>query len=199
MKPQQKPAPKAAAPYGYRTADDADRVTAAMIGLDEIATTMERRWGMGRLIRLCRDNSRLSFRRGWVQWQEAALAGDAGRMLTIIAGLKLLWGIMDAQAVADGHRPLAPDVWEVRLDDGTVLALCRTNAEAAAVQREGRATVAYSLQEVARLLPKLDLLGAVKVEFSGAVVERVIQTSEGHAESWATNDPFHEILHGDEA
>jgi len=184
-------------PNGYRTPGGMDRVTSALVGLDAVAVELERKWGVGRLVTLCRDNTRLGFRRGWVQFAEAEQSGDVDRTVAIVGGLIRCWRIMDAQATEDGHQPLAPDVWEARLDDGRVLAICRTNAEAAAVQRDGRASIAYSMAEIARLLPKLDLLGAIKVEFPGAVVERISPRTEGFAESWATSDPFHEMLHGD--
>lgn len=190
-----------AGPYGSgpRTPEAMDAVTAALVGLDAVAVEMERKWGTGRLLTLCRDNARLSFRRGWEQYHQAAAVGDAERMVAVIPGLIRLWQIADAQAVEDGHQPLVPDVWETRLPDGRVLAIARTNAEAIAVQRDGRATVAYSLAEIARLLPKLELMDCVKQEFPGAVVQRVVQHDEGFAESWATADPLHTMLHGETA
>jgi hypothetical protein len=180
------------------TPDEQDMVTSSLIELDRIAADYERRWGVGRLVTLCRDNARLSFRKGWQAWHDAAAKGDAQAMQKVLQGLKQLWTIMDSQATADGHKPLSAEVWEVRLADGRVLAIARTNAEAIAVQRDGRATIAYTLDELARLLPKLEMMDAVKTEFPGATVERVIQHSEGFAESWVTADPLHDMLHGAE-
>jgi hypothetical protein len=187
-------------PYGVgpRTPDGMDAVTAALVGLDAVAVELERKWGVGRLLTLCRDNARLSFRKGWTSYHKAAVVGDHERMVAIIPGLIRLWRIADAQATEDGHQPLTPDVWEAWLPDGRVLAIARTNAEAIAVQRSGRATVAYSMAEIARLLPKLETMDAVKQEFPGAVVEKLVQTGEGFAESWATSDPLHDMLHGHE-
>lgn len=182
---------------GPRTPEAMDQVTAAMIGLDEIAATFERKWGVGRLVRLCRDNARLSFRRGWQRWHDAGLRGDVQTMLQVIEGMKQLWRIADAQATEDGHAPLSPDVWEVRCDDGTVLAICRTNAEAIAAQREGRATVAYDLTEVARLLRRVEIVDAIKREFPGATVGKTVQLDETYAESWVRADALHEVLHGE--
>lgn len=184
---------------GPKTPDEQDLITASLVGLDAVSVEMERRWGVGRLVTLCRDNARLSFRKGWTAWQEAIARGDAQTAQGIVEGIKRCWAIMDAQAVADGHQPLSPEVWEARLDDGRVLAIARTNAEAIAVQREGRATIAYSLAEIARLLPKLEMMDAVKTEFHGATVEQVIQKTEGFAESWATTDPLHDMLYQEEA
>lgn len=180
---------------GPKTPDDLNRLTAAYVGLDAVAYEFERRWGVGRLITLCRDNTRVSFRRGSLMLQEANAARDTNAAVSVIEGLKKLWGMMDAQATADGHQRLSDEVWEARLEDGRVFALCRTNAEATEALRSGRATVAYSMAEIARLLPRLDLLGAIKTEFPGAIVERVTPRSEGFAESWATSDPLHEILY----
>lgn len=185
-----------AKPIGPKTPDEQDLVTSSLIELDRIAADYERKWGTGRLVTICRDNARLSFRKGWASWREAAAKGNAQAMQGVLDGLKQLWRIADAQATADGHQPLTADVWEARLEDGRVLAIARTNAEAIAAQREGRATVALTMAEIARLWPKLEMLDAIKTEFPGATVERVIQNGEGFAESWVTADPLHELLHG---
>ena len=193
------PKPATARPVGPAKAEEMDRVTAALVGLGALAAEMEAKWGVGRLIQLCRDNARLGFRRGMLAFDQATNDGDADRMIKIIDGLKTTWRIMDAQAAEDGAAPLTPTVWETRLPDGRVLALVRTQAEAHAVARDDRSKAVYSLEEIARLLPSLDLLGAIKTEFPGAVVQKVRKFEEGCAESWAKADPLHEILHGDEA
>ena len=93
---------------------------------------------------------------------------------------------MDAEALAAGCSPLAPVVWEALLEDGTVLAIVRTGAEASAVATQGRAVAVWSMEEVARVLGKLTMANMVKLEFPGARVEQVTRRTEGFAAEWAS-------------
>jgi len=177
----------------YQTA-----VTSAMIGFDEIARSTETKWGVGRLVSLVSDATRLSFHRGWEAWHAAQATREPAAMIAIIGKMIRLLGIMDAEAARLGHAPLDPTVWETRAPDGRVLAIVRTAAEASAVVREGRAMTVYTLEEIARLLRKVEMIDAIKLEFPGARVSRVTQLDEGFADSWATAEPCHEALFGDQ-
>lgn len=177
---------------------DYDAITAVTVGYDEIARAMERRWGVGRLVRLVSDETRASYRRGWVAWRTAQDASNVRALLDIIPKMTKAVRFMDAEAAKLGHAPLAPEVWETRLEDGRVMAIVRTQAEAHAVVREGRAMVVYALDEVARLLSRIEIVDAIKREFPGAVVQQAVLTSEGHAQSWATSEPMHELTYGGE-
>jgi hypothetical protein len=159
------PPPEApAGPYGSgpRTPEAMDAVTAALVGLDAVAVETGAQVGNGAAAHALPRQRPAVVQEGLGAVPPGRAVGDAERMVAVIPGLIRLWQIADAQAVEDGHQPLAPDVWETRLPDGRVLAIARTNAEAIAVQRDGRATVAFSLAEIARLLPKLELMDAVK-------------------------------------
>ena len=177
---------------------DQDAVTAAMIGFDEAARASEAKWGVGRLVSLVSDATRLSFHRGWEAWHKAQTDRDEYTLLAIIPKMVRALGIMDAEAARLGHAPLDINVWETRAPDGRVLAIVRTAAEASAVVRSGRAMTVYTLEEIGRLLRKIETIDAIKLEFPGARVSRVTQLDEGFADSWATAEPCHEALFGDQ-
>ena len=62
---------------------------------------------------------------------------------------------------------------EVGLADGTVAAITRTTAEAAAATRENRAMRVYTLDEIGRLLSSIPSIAKVKEYFPGAEVTAV--------------------------
>ena len=87
-------------------------------------------------------------------------------------------------ATEAGCAPLAPEVWEASGPDG-VIAIVRTNPEAYAVTREGRAAEVWTLDEVARVISKFrDSIGEAKRVFPGA---RVIDVRVRSID-WAVGD-----------
>lgn len=180
-----------------KTPEEREAVTAAMIGFDAAAVASETKWGVGRLITLVSDATRLSYHRGWEMWHQAQLDRDARAMLEVIPKMIRALKFMDAEAERLGAQPLAPTVWETRTEDGRVLAIVRTQAEAHAVAHANRAMVVYSLDEVARLLRRVEMIDAIKLEFPGARVSKVTRFEEGFGASWATAEPLHEALFGE--
>jgi hypothetical protein len=86
-------------------------------------------------------------------------------------GMTRAWQALAAAASEAGHRPLSPEVWETTLADGTVVALVRTNDEAAQVIASGREVAVYTLREVAHVIDALPAaLQMAKVVFPGAKV-----------------------------
>ena len=64
------------------------------------------------------------------------------------------WRALDAAAEAAGAAPLSPDVWELSLSDGRVVALTRSRAEAHHVVDDPRFVATYTLSDVAGLIEK---------------------------------------------
>lgn len=160
-----------------RTADDSDRLTRALIPVDEAFFQSEQRYGVGRLERLVSPATLASYRRGWDAWRAALESGDPDMAEAI--GPKMIAAIrfMEREAEAAGAQPLAPDVWEAPMGDGVVLVVARTTAEASHLIRanhgetashettlppdlavtirnthEGRALVVVTLAEIVRLM-----------------------------------------------
>jgi hypothetical protein len=121
-------------------------------GLITSPTLCEMRWGIGRLELLVTDEQRARFRRQREKLNIAIIARDADAVARHAAAMGRAYSILDAEAIAAGHTPLNPNVWEVQLSDGRVVALVKTNAEASlAARQEGYAAV-WTLREIAKLI-----------------------------------------------
>ena len=101
--------------------------------------TSEQRYGVGRLERLVSPATLAAYQRGWAAYRQALESGDAGALEQIGSKMIQALAVMDAEATAAGHKPLAPDTWEADMGDGVTLVVVRTNAEASAVLRASRA------------------------------------------------------------
>lgn len=170
----------------------AERITAVVLGVDAAWRAAEAKWGVGRLPVLVSDTTRLQLRQGMDKWQAAIAESDAAEIERLGPLIRGALKFMDGEAERLGAAPLAVNAWETIRDDGTVVVIVRTGAEASAVVREGREVEVWTLDEVARVLPRA--VGDVKRLFPGAKVSRVVTHDEGYAQEWITSDP---ILMGD--
>jgi hypothetical protein len=127
------------------------RAAAAVDRLDDVASRMERKWGIGRLRLLVEPDLCLRFDRQARKLEAAIAADDAAAILVQAEGMARAWKALDAAATAGGAEPLSPAVWEMKLPaSGEVVSLVRTEAEARAVAGE-----CWTLPEVAVLLERL--------------------------------------------
>lgn len=139
-------------------------------GVDHLAIEMERKWGVDRLRLLVSADLRERFDRQRVKLNEAMRTGalpdverEATRMVTA-------WRALDQAAEQAGVEPLNPQVWEVGLEDGTVAAIVRDNADAHAVAAQGRAVHVWTLEEIARIIHGFPALAKAKIVWPGAQV-----------------------------
>ena len=96
---------------------------------------LERKWGCGRLRLLVSTELRARFdSQRWklaqAQWHGGLedVVREAGRMARA-------WRALDTAAEAGGAAPLSPEVWELSLSDGTVVALTRLARRGASHRR----------------------------------------------------------------
>ena len=115
---------------------------------------MERKWGCGRLRLVVPTELRARFdSQRWklaqAQWHGGLddVVREAGRMARA-------WRALDAAAEAAGAAPLSPEVWELVLSNGTVVAITRSRAEAHHIADDPRFVVTYTLSDVASLIEK---------------------------------------------
>ncbi len=174
-----------------------DEIQSAIIGLDEVARAAEATWGVGRLVRLVSDTTRLRFKRACELLDAAIGANDAADVQRQAAMMRRAWAAMDTEARAAGAATLDPVVWEALLPDGRVLAIVRTQAEAHAVARDNRAMVVWTMDEAARVLGTFSFIDVVKAEFPGARVAKAVQRTEGFASDWLQDDPMLGMIHED--
>ena len=150
---------------------------------DEVAdrrAAMDGKWGAGRLFALVGLELREKFERQERKWLDALEAAYAGKVVAAVElqavrdraqAMVRAFAALDAAAEASGAQRLSPDVWEGVLADGTVIAVCRTNADAAAVTRSGRAMTAWTVQEFANAISAMpSLLDDAKKYFPGATI-----------------------------
>ena len=154
------------------------KVKSIIDGVDHVAHAMEQKWGVGRLRLLVDDDMRARFDRQQVWWSQAVWPPDASEpnlreVERIGEATKRGWLALDQAATASGQQPIDPNVWEVGLPDGRVLAIVKTNAEAHHVAKGDRELVVWSLEEVARIVDGASIVNAVKTTFPGATVTAV--------------------------
>lgn len=146
---------------------------AAIDEADKAAAECERRWGCGRLRLLVSPDLRERFDRQRYLFNQAVWHGNLEAVRQQSARMVRAWAALDTAAKATGAEPLAPAVWETTLEDGTVVAITKTPADAQHVVHDGRKLLVFTLEEVARLCAGHNLLNAVKLHFPGAEVVAV--------------------------
>ena len=147
-------------------------------GADAMAIAMEARWGAGRLRLLVTAELREKFDRQRFKLNAAIWHGDLEAVRRESERMIKAWQALNGAAEATGAQNLAPEVWEVSLADGSVVALVRSPAEAHAVVAEGRRVMVYTLNELAIMLGNYQAVTKVKVSFPGAEVTQIRRTVE---------------------
>ena len=147
-------------------------------GVDHLAHRMELRWGAGRLRLLVSPELREKFDRQRYLFNQAIWHGDLEAVRAQSARMVAAWGALDGAAVAAGALVMSPEVWEVRLEDGSVAAVVRSPEEAHAVVASGRKLAVYTLDEIARILSHHSAVTEAKLVFPGAAVEAVRKPSD---------------------
>ena len=134
---------------------------------------MERVWGVGRLRLLVDPPLREKFDRQRFLFNQAIQNGDLEAVRRESARMIAAWRTLDGAAQAAGKQPLAREVWEVALTDGSVAAIVPDAVHAVQVVAEGRKLAVYTLDEIARLLSEYRAIVATKLSFPGATVTAV--------------------------
>jgi hypothetical protein len=146
---------------------------AAIDGADAVAIAMEERWGAGRLRLLVSNELREKFDRQRFKFNAAIWHGDLEVVRTEAERMVKAWRALDQAAVAAHAAFLSPEVWEVTLEDGTVVAIVRSQEEAHAVVREGRKVAVYTLRELAVMISNYQAATQVKLAIPGVTVEQI--------------------------
>lgn len=173
-------------PFVWKAADD---IASAIAGVDAVAVEMENKWGVGRLELLVDDELRVKFRKQARKLNDAINAFDAERVRRHAEAMKKAWLALDLAATAAGALALDPEIWEIGLTDGRVVALTRTTAEATAATRQGRHTDVWSLDEIANVIEAFPSIVKAKQTFPGAIVKSV-RAKNNEAFDWNTGDPL---------
>lgn len=142
-------------------------------GVDETASEMEAKWGADRLRLLVGAEWREKFDRQRYLLNQAIWHGDLEQIRRETARMTAAWLKLDALAAEAGKQPLAPQVWEIPLEDGSVAAIVPTHGHARLVSAEDRQVSVYTLEEIGRLLSAYPDIAKAKLIFPGATITAV--------------------------
>ena len=149
---------------------------AARDGADYAAAMMEAKWGVDRLRLLVPMELRERFDRQRYLFNRANWHGDTEAVKREAARMASAWRVLD-QAAEAAHAPeLHPLVWELALEDGTVVALVRHREDARHVVAEGRQVIVMDLDEIGRMISNYREVVDVKITFPGAEVTAIRRT-----------------------
>lgn len=137
---------------------------------DQTAASMEAKWGADRLRLLVPPDLREKFDRQRYLLNQAVWHGELEPVRRESMRMVKAWMALDRAAEAAGAKKLAPQVWEVGLEDGSVVAIVPDLHHAGAVVAEGRQVQVYTLEEIARLIHAFPAIVKAKQVFPGATV-----------------------------
>lgn len=148
------------------------RIQAMLDGLDQLASAMERKWGVARLRLLVSDLLREKFDEQKGRLDDAIATGQESFVRIHTDGMRRAWAALDHAAIEIDAKPLAPEVWECVLPEtGEIVSLVRTEAEAHHIARDGRV---FTVAEIATLIGGLgNALLEIKKQFPGAAVSGI--------------------------
>lgn len=136
---------------------------AIMGPLDVLATSMERKWGVGRLQTLVNEEWAVKFHSAATKLNLAIATLDLMQIREKAEVMRRGWVKLDELATATGQEPWQmADVWEVQAPNGQIYAIVRSDIDQRNAERkDGVAT--YTLAEVAKILQAWDEDGQVSI------------------------------------
>lgn len=146
--------------------------------LDRLSSDLDRKWGVNRLIHLAAPDLRARFMGAHdLRNGEYEFATEERRQ-SLDAMMERAWLALERAAIAAGHEPLPPAIYEAPLDPDDpafgVLALCLDDEHAQVVRlranAEERNVKTWTMAEMALFVQRSEMVNAIKHEFPGATV-----------------------------
>jgi hypothetical protein len=147
----------------------------AIEALDEVARAHELKWGVDRLPRLVAAFDPELAAKYWRQFELLEAAIDTGMLSeqeTQANRMRAAWLRLDREAEAAGCEPLSPKWFEGRLEDGRLLIVTPDIATAHRMANDNREAVVWSMDEIARVLWRFEMVNDAKTVWPGAVVQQ---------------------------
>jgi hypothetical protein len=147
----------------------------AIEALDEVAHQMELRWGIDRLPRLVAAFDPDLAAKFWRQFELLNAACETGMLSeqeTQATRMRNAWMALDRAAEAAECRTLDPKYMEARLPDGRLLVVCSDLQSQHRMANDDRAAVVWSMDEIARVLWRFEMVNDAKTVWPGAVVQQ---------------------------
>lgn len=139
-------------------------------GVDALAVEMERKWGVDRLRLLVDPEWRLKFDNQRVKLNRAIHRGDLDDVKEQAQRMCNAWRKLDQLATDSHAQVLSPQIMEVTLNSGMVVAIVRDVSEAHAVSGDGRKRQVWTVEEIARCIEAFPEVVKAKEVFPGATV-----------------------------
>jgi hypothetical protein len=164
--------------------------------VDNLGRELEKKWGIGKLRLLAPPELREKFDRQRAKLNDALFEGDLDNLVKQCKRMRLAWQTLDRVA-QEGGASHHPDVWEIAMRDGSVVALVRGDDEMTRANERalkvaaGRKLAIWSLEEVARLIEQFGdaarPVADLKARFHGAILESL--AVHAAADDGAADDP----------
>ena len=164
-------------PFSYsndiRTEDEPSfEVQCAVQEFDRHVWDIERVWGVDRLPALVSSETRQKWWMGISMLNDAIRSNNASAVTALVPNMISGLNSMIKEALALGYGPQSPDVWEAPLSDGRVFQISRA-FPSTSYRPDSREIIHWSLEEVARMVEKQDLINKIKDTFPGATISNV--------------------------
>lgn len=128
--------------------------------LDEVSRRMEAKWGVDRLQRCVSPELLEKWTRQWAKFNAAVDGFRHADTVDLAQGCVRAWEALEKGAMASGYQPDVGVALEARMPSGAVLRVCASAIDARRPTPEGY--VVYSMEEVARILDKMQLVNQPK-------------------------------------
>lgn len=155
--------------------------------VDNVGHEMERKWGAQRLRLLAPPALREKFDSQRYKLNEALFEGDLANLTTQCRRMRLAWETLDRTAT-EGGASHHPDVWEIVMADGSVVAIVRTDDDMTRTNERllkiaaGRKLSLWSLEEVARIITAygdaVRPVADIKARYLGSIVQALTARPE---------------------
>ena len=142
--------------------------------LDELAATMERKWGVDRLPRLVSRQTADKFAAAQARYRDETEGYCTDDRRNVLEGMmERAWAALDAEASARGCFPLPPACYSVKVD-GHIVEIAQDQKHATVLiwwaRNEGRTVAVWTLEEVATVLRLHGIAHKAKEVWPGALV-----------------------------
>ena len=169
---------------------DADRIRAAIAEHDRVCSKFEAEWGVGRLPEIAGPDLALKYLQQMDRLTAAMAERSVDRVEKACAGLCRAYAALADAAIANGEEPISGNCFEAPMPDGSVIAICRTDAEAGAYGKK-HGVRSFSAREIGVIVAADDAgrwIGEVKDAMPDASISSI--SEKGHRASLNDDVPF---------
>lgn len=172
-------------------------VKAALESVDEVARTLEQRWGIGRLQRIAPPDLAVKFAQATENFNEACNQDDHNYMVQKANNLIAGWKALERSAEKNGFSPADPKVLYLRAPDdaldGKPFAIIEHSGDYKRIEPD-TVTRIYTIDEICRFIQfweeKNSMANTVKDTFPGSQITSIKPNNENKEEPFDDEIPF---------